>query len=70
MLRSDLFDFSDAYIVVTGNITVTKKTFTANDFVAPNNTAANVTATNTANNNAFVEKKLVFKNNALFINCV
>ena len=27
MLRSDLCDFSDAYIVVKGNITVTKKTF-------------------------------------------
>ena len=25
MLRSDLCDFSDAYIVVKGNITVTKK---------------------------------------------
>ena len=70
MLRSDLCDFSDAYIVVKGNITVTKKTFTANDFEAPNNTAANATATNTANNNAFGEKKLVFKNNAPFINCV
>ena len=54
-------DFSDAYIVVKGNITVTKKTFTADDIEAPNNTAANVTATNTANNNAFGEKKLVFK---------
>ena len=41
MLRSDLFDFSDAFIVVKGTITVTKKTFTANDFEAPNNTAAN-----------------------------
>ena len=70
MLRSDLCDFSDAYIVVTGNITVTKKTFTANDFEAPNNTAANATATNTANDNAFGEKKLVFKNNAPFINCI
>ena len=70
MLRSDLRDFSDACIVVTGNITVTKKTFTANNFEAPNNTAANVTATNTANNNAFGEKKLVFKNNAPFISCV
>ena len=69
MLRSDLCDFSDVYIVVKGNITVTKKTFTANDFEAPNNTAANVTATNTANNNVFGEKKLVFKNNAPFINC-
>ena len=32
MLRSDLCDFSDGYIVVKGNITVTKKTFTAHDF--------------------------------------
>ena len=36
MLRSDLCNFSDAYIVVKGTITVTKKTFTANDFDAPN----------------------------------
>ena len=35
MLRSDLCDFSDAYIVVKGNITVTKKTFTADDIDAP-----------------------------------
>ena len=69
MLRSDLCDFSDAYIVVKGNITVTKKTFTADDIEAPNNTAANANATNTANDNAFGEKKLVFKNNAPFINC-
>ena len=41
MLRSDLRDFSNAYIAVKGTITVTKKTFTANDFEAPNNTAAN-----------------------------
>ena len=46
-----------------------KKTFTANDFEAPNNTAAIVTATDTANDNAFGEKKLIFKNNAPFINC-
>ena len=32
MLGSDLWDFSDAYIVVKGTITVTEKTFTANDF--------------------------------------
>ena len=70
MLRSDLCDYSDAYIVVKGNITVTKKIFTVDDFEAPNNTAANVTATNTANDNAFGEKNLVFKNNAPFINCV
>ena len=70
MLRSDLCDFSDAYIVVKVNITVTKKTFTADDIDAPNNTAANVTATNTTNNNAFGDKKLFFKNNAPFINCI
>ena len=70
MLRSDLCDFSDTYIVVKGNITVTKKTFTVNDIDAPNNTEANVTATNTANDNAFGEKKLVIKNNAPFINFV
>ena len=70
MLRSDLCDFSDAYIVVKGNITVTKKTFTANDFEAPNNTVANANATNTANDNEFGENKLVLQNNAPFINCV
>ena len=70
MLRSDLCDFSDAYIVVKGNITVSKKTFTRNDFEAPNNTAANATATNDANDNAFGEKKFIFKNNAPFINCI
>ena len=43
--------------------------FTADDFEAPNNTAVNATATNNANNNMFGEKKLVFKNNAPFINC-
>ena len=43
-----------------------KQTFTANDFEAPNNTEA----INNANNNAFGEKKKVFKNNAPFINCI
>ena len=61
MLRSDLCDFNDAYIVVKGNYTVNEKIFTADDFEAPNNTAANATATNNANNNAFGEKKLVLK---------
>ena len=61
MLRSGLCDFSDAYIVVKGNISVNKKTFTANDFNAPNNTAANATATNTANDNAFGEKSWFLK---------
>ena len=70
MLRCDLCDFIDAYIVVKGNITVTKERFTADDFEAPNNTAPNATATTTANSNVFGEKKLVFKNNASFINCI
>ena len=69
MLRSNLCDFNDVYIVVKGNFTVTKKIFTADDFEAPNNTAANATATNNANNNGFGEKKLVFKNNYPFMNC-
>ena len=60
MLRSDLCDFSDAYIVAKGNITVIKKAFTAGDIDAPNNTTANVTATITVNNNAFGEKKIRF----------
>ena len=53
MLRSDLCDFNDAYIVAKGNIIVDKKTFTANDFEARNNTAAVATATNAADDNAF-----------------
>ena len=70
MLRSDLCDFSDAYVVVKGNITVDKKTFTPEDFEDPNNTAANATAANNANNDVFGEKKLIFKNNAPYINCL
>ena len=60
MLRLDLCDFNDAYIVVKGNITVNKKTFTVDSFEAPNNTAANANVTNNANNNAFDEKKAGF----------
>ena len=69
MLRSDLYDYSDAYFVVKGNIIVNKKTFTAGDIEEPDNTAANVTATNTSNDDLFGEQKLVF-NNAPFINCI
>ena len=70
MLRSDLCDFSDAYIVVKGDITVDKKAYTVNDFVAPNNTEATANAINNANNNVFNEKTLIFKNNAPFVNCI
>ena len=64
MLRSDLCNYSDAYIVVKGTITVNEKTFTADDFEAPNNTINNANVTDTVNNNTFGEKNLVFKNNA------
>ena len=60
----------DTYIVVKGNITVTKKISTADDFDAPNNTNASANATNAANDNAFGVKKLPFKNHAPFINCI
>ena len=67
MLRSDLCGFSDVYIVVKGNIIAN---ITAGDIEEPNNTPDNVTATKAANNNAFGEKKMAFKNNAPFINCI
>ena len=70
MLRSDLCDFSDGYILVTGNITVIKKIFTATDCERPSNTNLNATNTNNANKNTCGEKNLVFKNNASFINCI
>ena len=60
MLRSGLCDFSDAYIVVKGNITVLKKIFTAVDFERPINTNLNAINTNNANNSVFGEKKNVF----------
>ena len=46
MLRSDLCDYGDAYIIITGKIIATGP-----------------------NNNAY-DKKLAFKNNALFISCI
>ena len=70
MLRSDLYDFNDAYLLVTGNITVIKKRFTASDFERPNNTNLNATITNNPNSNVLGEKKFVFKSNAPCINCI
>ena len=70
MLRSDLSDYSDTYIVVTGKITVVKRLFTIADFVASNNTQAVATATNIANTNNVINEKLAFKNSAPFISCV
>ena len=61
MLRSDLCGFSDAHILVTGNVNVIKKKFTAADFERPNSTNLNATNTNNANNNAFGVKKFFLK---------
>ena len=57
-------------ILLWKEILVAKKIFTAADFEAPNNTVNNANLTNTVNNNIFGEKKLVFKNNTPFINCL
>ena len=51
MIRSSLFDYSDAYKFVKGNISV-------------NNTAAADANVNNAN------KSIIFKNCALFTNCI
>ena len=51
-------------------LSLIKKKFPVNDFEAPNNTVNNATVANTLNDNVFGEKKLVFKNNAPFMNCV
>ena len=56
MLRSDLLDFSDAYIVVEGDIIVAKNIFTVADFETTHNTNFNAINTNNANNIAFGEK--------------
>ena len=51
MLRLDICDYRDAYIVVTGEITFVKKVFSIADFVAPNKTQAIAATTNKANTN-------------------
>ena len=66
MLRSDLCDYSDAYIAAKGTTTVAKKISTADDFEAPNNTVDHENATNTANDNEFGEKRLIFKNCSIY----
>ena len=59
MLRSDLCDYSYAFIVAKGTITAAEKN-TADDSEAPNNKAAIATATNRANNNEFWQKEVGF----------
>ena len=70
MLRSDICHYSDAYIVVTGEITVNKRVFTIADFVVPNNTQDVVAATNTGKVNNVIYGKLAFRNSAPFISCI
>ena len=52
MLRSELCDFSDAYIVVKGTITIER----------PDNAKKKKTTKK--------NKRIAFKNNASFINCI
>ena len=54
-----------------GNITVAKKTFVANDFMnlAKNRRVVSATTSNTAND-AALNGKLAFKNNAPFVNYI
>ena len=51
VLRLDICDYSDAYIVETGEITFVKKVFSIADFVAPNKTQAIVATINKENTN-------------------
>ena len=61
MLRSQLCDFSDAYVVAKGTTAVIKKRFTAADFERLNNTNLNAINTNNANNNVLVKKNWFLK---------
>ena len=58
------------HILLLNEILLLLKKHDIDDIEAPNNTEANANATDTANDNAFDEKKLAFKNNAPFINCI
>ena len=71
MLKSDLCNFSDAYVVMEETVIVAKKTFVANDFMdlAENRRAASATICNTTNDEA-PDWRVAFKNNAPFINCI
>ena len=66
----EVCDQSEGNYNVNKEIRIKTSMLRSDDIDAPNNTEANVTATNTAKNNAFGDKKLVFKNNAPFINCI
>ena len=61
MLRSDLCDYSDAYILVNSTITVTADAYPAN----PPNPNANANNIRDKRN-----RPVILKNNALFISCI
>ena len=70
MLRSDLCDFSDAYIVVKGNITVSKKhllLIILKHLIIQQLLQLLLMMQIIMH---LAKKKLVFKNNAPFINCI
>ena len=71
VLRAYLCNYSDAYIVVERTITAVKKEFVANYFIdlAESTRAAAADTTNTTND-ASIDGRLVFKNNAPFIRCI
>ena len=71
MLRAYLCDYSGAHIVGEGTITAVKKEFVANYFIdlAESTRAAAADTTNTTND-ASIDGRLVFKNNAPFIRCI
>ena len=69
----EVYDLSEANYNVNEEIRI-KTSILRSDLCgfsdAYNNTNLNAINTNNANNNTFGEKKLVFKNNAPFINCI
>ena len=70
MPRSYLHGYSDAYIVVKGDIIVVKKNIYCWWFSETDITNLNASNTDNENNIAFGKKKLVFKNKAPFICCI
>ena len=71
MLKLDLCDYSDAYIVLKGTITVViQNNARKNKAVAFKNNAPFGTITVVIQNNARKNKAVAFKNNAPFINCI
>ena len=70
MILGNLYDFSDAFVVLERTVTVAEKTFVANDFM---DLVENRRVTSATYNNAIgaaLDGKLAFKKNAPFFNSV